>query len=414
VVHRVRLGRLADLEARGWWGGDLHVHMNYGGVYRSDPTRLRAQAEAEDLRVVQNLIVNKEARIPDIAWFGGRLDPASTSTTLIRHDEEYHTSWWGHTALLGLNRHVVLPNYAGYVNTAAASLFPHNTAVADLARAQGGLMGYVHPFDLPPDPDGPEPLTHALPVDVALGRVAFLEVLGFSDHRTTAAVWYRLLNAGFAVPAGAGTDAMTNFASLRGPVGMNRVYVRSGPRLDHRGWLAALARGRTFVTNGPLLAFTLGGAQPGDSLRLGAGRHDLAATAWLRSIVPVDSLEVVRNGRVVHAVALAGGGTEADARFTLPVEGSGWYVLRAWAPRGRHPVLDIHPYATTSPVYVSVGGAPIRSPGDARFFARWVQRLEDEAARHPGWNDAAERDRILADLRQARAVWERLASGDGR
>jgi hypothetical protein len=63
-------------------------------------------------------------------------------------------------------------------------------------------------------------------VDVALGKVDYLEVMGFSDHRTTASVWYRFLNSGFRLPAGAGTDAMANFASLRGPVGLNRVYVR--------------------------------------------------------------------------------------------------------------------------------------------------------------------------------------------
>ena len=33
----VRLQRLLDLPARGWWSGDLHVHMNYGGAYRADP-----------------------------------------------------------------------------------------------------------------------------------------------------------------------------------------------------------------------------------------------------------------------------------------------------------------------------------------------------------------------------------------
>ena len=43
--------------------------MNYGGAYANDPARLRAQAEAEDLHVVEDLIVNKEQRIPDIARF---------------------------------------------------------------------------------------------------------------------------------------------------------------------------------------------------------------------------------------------------------------------------------------------------------------------------------------------------------
>ena len=50
---------------------DLHVHMNYGGHYRSTSQTLAAQARAEDLDVIYNAIVNKEQRIPDIAYAGG-------------------------------------------------------------------------------------------------------------------------------------------------------------------------------------------------------------------------------------------------------------------------------------------------------------------------------------------------------
>jgi Tol biopolymer transport system component len=110
-----------------------------------------SMAEAEDLHVVFDLIVNKEERIPDIAWFTGRPDPVSTERTLLRHDQEFHTSWWGHLSFLGLTSHVLLPDYAGYAGTAAASLSPSNADVAGLARAQGALVGYVHPFDHEPD-----------------------------------------------------------------------------------------------------------------------------------------------------------------------------------------------------------------------------------------------------------------------
>jgi len=40
-------------------------------------------------------------------------------------------------------------------------------------------------------------------VDVALGKVDYIEAMGFSDHKSTAAVWYRLLNCGFHLPAAA-------------------------------------------------------------------------------------------------------------------------------------------------------------------------------------------------------------------
>src|SRR3989475_144681 len=166
-----------------------------------------------------------------------------------------------------------------------------NTDVADLAHAQGALFGYVHPFDTPPDPsDTTAPLTYELPADVAVGKVDYLEVMGYSDHRITSGIWYRLLNCGFRVPAGAGTDAFPNFASLRGPPGLVRVFARVGATLDHRRWLAAIKAGRTFVTNGPLLEFSLGGREIGDEIRLRQpGR--LTARVRLRSSVPVDHLE---------------------------------------------------------------------------------------------------------------------------
>src|SRR5262245_59126549 len=352
----VRLERMIDLPAAGWWSGDLHVHMNYGGHYRADPSTLRAQGEAEDLHVVENLIVNKEQRIPDVAMFRAELDPASTTSLLLKHDEEYHTSWWGHTGHLGLTKFLILPNYAGYANTAAASLFPDNATIADLTSAQEGLSGYVHPFDPPlPDPAGPDALTSGLPIDVALGKVDYVEVVGFSDHRTTAEVWYRLLNCGFRIPAGGGTDAMTNFASLRGPVGMNRVFVRSGGKLDYRSWLAALKAGRTMASNGPVVSLTIDGKQPGDEILLPAGKL-LSARVSLRSIVPVEKLEIVSNGAVVATIPTSDGGTRADQEVALRVAESGWYTLRAWSAAGTEPILDIYPFATTSPIYVTVAG----------------------------------------------------------
>jgi Tol biopolymer transport system component len=408
LTHRVTLNRLMDLPAAGWWSGDLHVHMNYGGHYRNTPANLRFQAEAEDVHVVENLIVNKEARIPDIAYWRAEIDPVSTARTVIKHDEEYHTSYWGHSGQLGLSERFLLPNYAGYTNTAAASLFPHNTAIFDLTRGQGGLTGYVHPFDAVFDFDRGDRTTHAFPVDAALGKLDYLEVVGFSDHLATAAIWYKLLNTGVRLAAGAGTDAMANFASLRGHVGMSRVFVKSG-RLDYRAWLAALKAGKTFATNGPLLRFSVNGREAGDEINLSAGTHRLTARVQLRSIVPVDSLEIVRNGSVAHTIPLGGERTTADATVTLESDASGWYTLRAFSRHSRHPILDIYPFATTSPIYLTVGGAPIRSPADARYFVQWLDQLAPQARSHGGWNSEQERERVLADIAKARAFFEKRA-----
>ena len=64
---------------------------------------------------------------------------------------------------------VLLPGYAGYPNTAAASLVPTNADVADLAHLHGAVVGYVHPYEEQPQPLTAPAHTDAdeLPVDVA-------------------------------------------------------------------------------------------------------------------------------------------------------------------------------------------------------------------------------------------------------
>ena len=408
---RVTLGVLDDLEGRGWYSGDLHVHMNYGGAYRNDPTRLALQARAEDLHVVENLIVNKEGRVPDVAWFRPRPDPASRPGTLIVHGQEYHTSFWGHVGLLGLTDHLLLPGYTAYANTGVATLQPTNARVFDLARAQGAITGYVHPYDAYPDPgDSTRALTHALPVDLALGKVDYYEAVGFVDDlRATAEVWYRLLNCGFRLAAGGGTDAMANFASLRGPVGMNRVYVRTGAPLEHRRWLSALKAGRSFATNGPLIGMTVEGTGLGGELALPAGGREVAVSVRLRSNVPVDRLELVLNGRVIRQIPLDGDGRSATSLVRVSVDRSGWLLLRARGNKAAYPTLDIFPYATTSPIYLTVGGKPARSPEDARYFMAWIDRMRGAVEAHEDWNTDAERRETLEMLAKARAEYERRA-----
>ena len=389
-----------------WVSADVHVHMNYGGAYRDTPKHLVEQAAAENLSIVEDLIVNKEQRVPDIAYFSPQSDPASTASTLLLHAQEFHTSYWGHLGLLNLSQHFLIPGYAAYPNTTAASLYPTNADVADMAHQQHAVVGYVHPYDTFPDPAKDATLTHELPVDAALGKVDYVEVLGFSDHKSTAAVWYRLLNCGFRLPAAAGTDAMANFASLRGPVGLNRVYANV-PRglLDIQSWLSSLKQGHTFATNGPLLGFTLGGRTLGDELRLPAGEKKVKFSAWLRSIVPVDHLDVICNGRLVRELKLSGDRESADFEDTIPLSQSGWCLLRALSEKAEHPVLDAYPYATTSPIYVTVLGSVPKPAEDAAYFIAWIDRMIEDAKSNRDWNTDAEKKSVLDLLNRARRIY---------
>jgi TolB protein len=405
----VRLRANIPYEPAEWVSGDVHVHMNYAGTYRNTPAHLVQQASAENLSIVENLIVNKEQRFPDIAYFTPKPDAASNLEHVLMHSQEFHTSYWGHLGLLGLKHNIILPGYAGYPNTAASSLFPANANVADMAHAQGALVGYVHPLESVPDPAKDDALTYELPADVALGKVDYIEVVGFADHKSTAEVWYKLLNCGFRLPTAAGTDFMGNYASLRGPAGLNRVYaqVKPGP-LKIEPWLESIKAGRTFATNGPLLWFELDGKTAGGDVRL-EKKQEMPFKVGMRSIVPVDHLQVVCNGKVAREIELKGDRQSADATGSIPLDGSGWCVLRAFSDKAEYPILDLYPYATTSPVYVSVAGAPVRSPADAAYFVAWVDRLIAAARSNANWNTEAERQGVLALLEEARKKYVQIA-----
>lgn len=390
-----------------WVSGDVHVHMNYAGTYRNSPEHLIQQADAEDVTIIENLIVNKEQRFPDIEYAPPRLDPASSGKHVLQHAQEFHTSYWGHLGLLNLKR-LILPGYAAYPHTAAASLFPANANIADIAHQQGALVGYVHPFESVPDP-AKQALTYELPADVALGKVDYIEVVGFADHKSTAKVWYKLLNCGLRLPTAAGTDFMGNFASLRGPMGLNRVYAEVPlESIKIQAWLNAIKMGRTFATNGPLLRFRLAGATPGHEVRLPT-RRKLLFTAGLRSIVPLDHLQIVCNGQVAKEIRLTGQRDTADASGMLDVDTSGWCILRAFSDQAEYPILDLYPYATTSPVYIQMDGVPMRHAEDADYFVNWMDRLISTAQKSSAWNNDEEKQQVISLFQKAKQKYQALS-----
>ncbi len=184
------------------------------------------------------------------------------------------------------------------------------------------------------------------------------------------------------------------------------VFAKIAGPLDHRRWLTALKAGRTLATNGPLLGFTLEGKELGSELAIDSGGRDLLARVTLNSIVPVDRLEIVRNGEVVTEIPLTGDRTRVSTRIRVPARERGWYLLRARSRRPVYPVLDAYPYATTGPIYVTVGAQPIRSPRDAAYFLAWIARLEAGVRDHEDWNSEQEKSNALEKIRRARKEFE--------
>jgi len=88
------------------------------------------------------------------------------------------------------------------------------------------------------------------------------------------------------------------------------------------------------------------------------------------------------------------------------VDHSSWIVLRAWNDHATPDVFDLYPYATTSPVFVTIGGEPIRSREDATFFIKWIDKVRVAAAASGDYNSQAERDAVLKHIDTARKVFE--------
>lgn len=410
VTLTIKIPRLPLPNGAGpWRSGDVHVHMNYGGTYRNTPAQTVKQAEAEDLNFVYSLLVNKEQRIPDVALFTPGPDPASNEKVTFVFGQEFHTSFWGHLGLLNLKEHLILPDYVGYPQTAVASLWPNNGFVADAAHKQGGFVGYVHPYEIPEIfPDQAATISHTDPIDAALGRVDYYELLGFSDPHATSVVWYHMLNTGIRLGAAGGTDAMANYANLRGPVGLNRVYVPGAVGMSSEEFLGKVKAGRGFATNGPLVGFAIGNAQPGDSLSVPSKRKPVPYNAWLRSNVPIEKVEVIYNGEVVATHGGTHPVSQLDINGTLMLRENGWILFRVYNA-GPHPdVFDVYPYASTNPIYIYNGVPNSKAAASAAYFGKWIDRVEKMTKETPNFRNEEERALVLKDMTAARAYYQKF------
>jgi hypothetical protein len=90
---------------------------------------------------------------------------------------------------------------------------------------------------------------------------------------------------------------------------------------------------------------------------------------------------------------------------TIPISRSGWCLLRAWSEKPEYPILDLYPYATTSPIYVTVEGSTLDRNDDAAYFVAWIDRLIDGAKANKDWNTDAEKSAVLETLGSARRIY---------
>jgi hypothetical protein len=238
-------------------------------------------------------------------------------------------------------------------------------------------------------------------------------------------VWYHTLNSGFRTRIAGETD----FPCIYGDrVGMGRSYVQLGGALEYDAWVKGLREGRSYVSDGRshLLDFKVDGLavgtrgselrlpgprrvrvtarvaalldeRPDETLR--ARRHDQTPYWDLERARVGDTrevpLEVVVNGRAVAGRRVTADGSLQDVAFEVNLERSSWVALR------------ILPSSHTNPVFVVVGGKPVRA---SRRSAEWCLKAVDQCwgQKSPQISDRERPDAERA-YEHARRVYRRIA-----
>ena len=329
--------RWAHLAAEGWYSADDHLHIaRPDGAGPTLDQLLTALMKAEDLNVANLLQMGAfDGVVVSTQRAFGSASVHQDGDTILASAQENPRTWLlGHGIVLGADVYVDFPDrYLAYGDLWRA------------AAAHGGLRGYAH-FD-----------ASALVRDASRGMIEFLEVLQLSVANY--AGLYRVLDLGIRLAPTAGTDFPCGFAS---PPGSERFYTRTDGALDYPKWLDGVRSGRTFVTNGPLLDFTIDGRGPGATVDLD-GPSIVTAEATVRFDPARDDvarLEIVQNGQVVAtrpASGLQGRPARLSLRLDLAIDQPAWIAARVSGTKRALPLGSplAHPStAHTAPVFVEI------------------------------------------------------------
>ena len=336
----LRIKRWIDMNARRWFSGDSHVHfLSTQGAH--------LESSGEDLNVVNLLQSQWGSLFTNTEDFTGRASVVQNGKNIVYVSQENRQHFMGHMILWGLKEPIMPwcsdgPSEAeigGHMETTLAHW-------ADEAHAQGAWV--INPHF--PNPNG-EPA--AL---VATGRLDGVEML--RQTRPNHMEYYRYLNCGYRLPLVGGTDKMSSDV----PVGLYRTYAQlpNDQEFSYENWCRSVASGRTFLSGGPIIHLSVDGREVGDTLTI-SSPGSVEVEAWSESILPVFSLEIVQDGRVVARTDSRSGARRLELREKIRVDGHTWIAARTGAFDyfdivQHHDVWNRGVFAHTSPIYVACGG----------------------------------------------------------
>lgn len=390
------LERWIDMPSRGWYSADDHIHLRRSP--REDPLILRWIA-AEDVHVGHLLQMGDfwATYYSQYAW-GEEGRYREGRYLLSSGQEEPRTPEIGHTISLGAGDFVRFrDDYYSY------------DRVFDRVHGLGGVTGFAH-----------QGMSfhgyRGLTLNVLKNKVDFLELLQFCVRQGPLALdhYYHFLDLGFRLTATAGSDFPwcgrgPRFGVMDGrcsqtddcsQIGDARFYTYVGKEFSFEGWLEAVREGRTFVSSGPMLEFTVNGEPPGTPLEVPAGSplQIRARALGHPSQIPLERLEIIAHGRVLKSVSASEAGqsrNQLELELEWPATRGMWIAARCQAA----PTQVAH----TTPVYVSVGGRGFHSPDTAgRYLALCEEYLKEleEALDDPA-------DRLDQQASRHRATLER-------
>jgi hypothetical protein len=402
-----RLKRWIHMAKMGWYSGDHHVHAAGCAHYESPtegvkPEDMWRHILGEDLDVGCVLSWGP-CWYAQKQFFDGKIHPLSTRDYLMRYDIEvsgFPSSHAGHLCLLRLKED-------DYPGTTRIEEWPSwDLPVLKWGKSQGGVVGFSHSgwglkisdeklpsYEVPPfDSIG----ANEFIVDVVHDAVDFISTVD-TPAPWELNIWYHTLNCGYRAKISGETD----FPCIYGErVGLGRVYVKlPDGQLDFDKWCEGIKLGRSYVSDGRshLIDFQVNERAPGEAgseLKLDApatvkvtaqvaAHLDPVISAEARSIhgrpleqkpywelerarlgetrkVPV---EVIVNGEAVAKTEISADGSVEGISFDVPIKKSSWVALR------------IYPSSHTNPVFVTVGGKPIRA---SKKSAEWCVKSVDQ------------------------------------
>ena len=377
----LEISEFAGFRSQGWVSADSHVHF-------LSPSTAVLQGQAEGLNLI-NLLA---AQWGDLFTNVGDLDQGALASrdgeTIVQLGTENRNHILGHLGLLGAPLYPMSTAGPGesYIGD---PLWNSLADWADRCRESRGLVMAAH-FPYP---------TGELAADIVLGKIDAVELRpdapGEHFNSLRFLDWYRYLNCGYRLPVFGGTDKMDALV----PVGSTRGYAFLGKEeFTFANWAAAVRKGNTFLSSGPLLLFHADGRAPGSEITLGAGGGRIEVTAEAKSTIPIHRLDVVLNGTVVASREDAAGTRALSLKETIPLYGPGWLAARC---ASRVPSPELRIAAHTSPVYLTVPGQELFSAPAAAYMLTLIEGSEMWARNLATRPDADRMDRVMAVFRSA-------------